>query len=177
LNKKTKTKASSISWRVYFSLIGVFWGGFSVVSIYLLSTSFFLFCIYVGSFFLLNIAQSYCCMFIECPYLGSLCPATYGIIPASFIGKLIQKRVPLSKKIFAVLTIIVILAIATMAFFPLYWLGKRSALLTIGYIFFFFSYTLLHINLICPFCMAKEKCLVRFIIKHLCFKRQLHICL
>ena len=44
--------------------------------------------IYLSFWFGVNVFQSYCCEYQDCPYTDDFCPAVAGIIPASRIANL-----------------------------------------------------------------------------------------
>lgn len=157
-------------WGLYLFLLLPFLLCLALIFTYLWEFSPLLSFIYVAFFIVLNVVQGYCCLFQSCPYVGGVCPAIYGIIPASFIGGLLQERVQGSKRVFYLLTFIGIFSIFALALFPVYWLSKKGMMLAIGYPLFFVIYTLLHLILICPACAMRYKCsaskLLDYIYRH-----------
>jgi hypothetical protein len=111
---------------------------------------------YLGLCFL----QGYCCACQECPYVGRFCPAIAGIVPASWLAKLIygHRGIVKSKTRFEIYAVIGFLGLLGMAILPLWWIAKLSVPLAVGYLAWQFVYYLVFELTICPVCAIRETC-------------------
>lgn len=115
--------------------------------------------IYISFWLLTNIFQSYCCAYQDCPYTGRLCPAVAGIIPASFLGKLLQKmKVKKSKIVFEIFAIFGSLNLLALIVFPLYWLFVYHIVAFVGYLIIIIIYAFAFLLTICPACAIRDTC-------------------
>jgi hypothetical protein len=111
---------------------------------------------YIGLCFL----QAYCCAYQKCPYVGRFCPAVAGIMPASWLAKLIygRREVVKSKARFETFVMIGYSALIGMAILPLWWIAKLSVPLAMGYFVWQLVYYLVFQLMICPACAIRETC-------------------
>jgi hypothetical protein len=111
---------------------------------------------YLGLWFL----QAYCCACQECPYVGRFCPAVAGIMPASWLAKLIygRREVVKSKARFEIYAVIGFSGLIGMAILPLWWIAKLSVPLAVGYFVWQLVYYLVFELMICPVCAIRETC-------------------
>jgi hypothetical protein len=115
--------------------------------------------IYFSFYALTNIFQSYYCVSINCPYIGKFCPAVAGIMPTSWIAKLLKKLHPKpNKKIAEVFALLGALMLLCLVIFPLYWLFQYHIVAFIGYLLGIMVYAFAFLLTICPVCASRELC-------------------
>lgn len=115
--------------------------------------------IYVSFFILTNFFQSYCCTYQECSYVGGFCPAVAGIVPASFIAKILVKlKVKRSKIAFEIFAILGSLMLLSLILFPLYWLFIYHIVAFVGYLLIIILYAFAFLITICPACAIRDTC-------------------
>jgi hypothetical protein len=120
----------------------------------ILSIVFFLFYITMCYF------QAYCCAYQECPYIGGFCPAIVGIMPASFMAKLIygNKNIGKSKKAFEAHAIVASIAWLGLIVLPLFWIAKLGIWFAVGYVVSHAVYYLIFGLTVCPVCAIRNTC-------------------
>ncbi|MBD3191245.1 MAG: hypothetical protein GF308_11405 [Candidatus Heimdallarchaeota archaeon] len=115
--------------------------------------------IYMGFYVLTFLFQSYCCVYQSCPYIGGFCPAVAGIIPASFVAKLLEKlKVKKDKKLFDFFALIASITLLGLIVFPLYWLFIYHIAAFVGYLCLIALYTIAFLLSICPVCAIRKTC-------------------
>jgi len=103
--------------------------------------------------------QAYCCAYQDCPYIGGFCPAVVGIMPASWIAKLLyRKGIRKSEKLFNLNAGIAFVAMFGMIFLPVYWIYKLGVWYVVGYIGFLVAYYLVFMLTVCPACAIRGTC-------------------
>jgi hypothetical protein len=104
--------------------------------------------------------QAYCCAYQKCAYVGRFCPAIAGIIPASYLAKLIygRKKVVKSKVFFVLHAVLASLSEVGLIMMPLYWIGKLGHAVALGYVACHLIYYLIFGLSICPACAIRKTC-------------------
>ena len=145
---------------LYFALTIPFFALLVLVFVYLGRFSFFLSLIFMLLYLAMSYFQAYCCAYQNCPYVGGFCPAVIGIIPASFISKLLYegKGIKMSKKRFDLYAILGTSCWLALVAFPLYWLAKLGLAIAVGYLATHVIYALIFGLTICPVCAIRHIC-------------------
>lgn len=119
-----------------------------------LSIVFFLFYLDMSFF------QAYCCVYQDCPYVGSFCPAILGIFSANLIAKILYKDRGFhrSKKKFDTYAAIAVVGWLGLIAFPLYWISKIGLPAAIGYVGLHAIYAVTFVLTICPRCAINGTC-------------------
>ena len=127
---------------------------------YLWTFSFVLSIIFFLFYFAMCYFQAYCCAYQECPYVGGFCPAIVGIMPSSFLAKLIygNKKIVKSKRAFEAHAIVASIAWLGMIVFPLFWIAKLGIWLAVGYVLSHAVYYLIFGLTVCPVCAIRNTC-------------------
>lgn len=103
--------------------------------------------------------QAYCCAYQECPYIGGFCPAITGIMPSSWMAKLLYgKKITKSKKLFDLNAGVAAVAMFGMIFLPVYWIARLGIWYVVGYIGFLVVYYLVFMLTVCPACAIRGTC-------------------
>jgi len=104
--------------------------------------------------------QSYCCVYEDCPYVGHFCPAIAGIMPASYLAKLIyrSKGFVRSESRFRINIALAITSWLALAIYPLFWIARVHVLLAVGYILCHLVYSLVFFLNVCQFCAIRDTC-------------------
>jgi hypothetical protein len=133
---------------------------FVVVFVYLWTHSFVLSLIFAGFYGLTCFFQAYCCAYQDCPYAGGFCPAVAGIMPASFLARLLygNGRIVKSKRMFETQAALGFAGLLGLAFFPLFWIAKLGALFAVGYVACLLVYYGVFLFTICPVCAIRDTC-------------------
>ena len=103
--------------------------------------------------------QAYCCAYQDCPYIGGFCPAVTGIMPASWLAKLLYGgKINKSQRLFNLNASIAAAAMLGMIFLPVYWILKLGVWYTVGYVGFLVLYYLVFLLSVCPVCAIRGTC-------------------
>ena len=131
-----------------------------LVLVYLWTHSFLLSLIFFLLFFAVCYFQAYCCVYQECPYVGHFCPAIVGIMPASFLAKMLYKKSQFVKsgRRFRLNIALATISWLALAIFPLYWIARAHVLLAVGYITSHVVYSAIFFLTICPVCAIRNTC-------------------
>lgn len=145
---------------LYFVLTVPFLAVLALVAVYLWAFSPWLTAAMVISYLWMSFFQAYCCACQECPYIGRFCPAIAGIVPASWMAKLIygRREVVKSKARFEVHALVGFLGWLGMIVLPLWWIARFSVPLAAGYVAWHAVYYVIFGLAICPSCAVRETC-------------------
>jgi hypothetical protein len=103
--------------------------------------------------------QAYCCAYQDCPYIGGFCPAITGIVPASWMAKLLYgSKITKSERLFDLSAMIAAVAMFGMILLPVYWILKLGVWYVVGYAAFFVLYYLVFMLTVCPACAIRGTC-------------------
>ena len=104
--------------------------------------------------------QAYCCAYQACPYIGHFCPAIVGIMPASFLAKIIypQGKIVRSKERYWINIVLATISWLALAIFPLFWIVRVHVMYAVGYLACHLVYSLFFFLRICPVCAIRETC-------------------
>lgn len=103
--------------------------------------------------------QAYCCAYQDCPYIGGFCPAIIGIMPASWMAKLLYgKRIKKSRRLFDLSASFAAAAMFGMILLPVYWIAKLGVWCVVGYVGFLVVYYLVFLLSVCPACAIRGTC-------------------
>jgi len=128
------------------------------VAYYLWNFAHVFFWIYLALFILINVFQSYCCAYQQCPYMYGFCPGIGGfIIPASRIARLFKNKAT-SKSLFNLSAIIASVFALGIIMLPLFFLRDLGILFILLYCLIFIAYGELFLKIICPDCATKKTC-------------------
>lgn len=133
-------------------LLGVF--------VYLWTVSFVLALVFLGCYLWMSFFQAYCCAFQKCPYVGGFCPAVLGIMPASFIAKVVygNREITRTKARFETVATVAVLGWLGLIFLPVYWLAQVHIGVAFGYVAIHAVYAIIFGLTVCPVCAIRETC-------------------
>jgi hypothetical protein len=145
---------------LYFILTVPFLAILVLVAVYLWAFSPWLTVAMAFFYLWMSFFQAYCCACQECPYIGRFCPAIAGIVPASWMAKVIygNRQVVKSKIRMEVQAIIGTLGWLCWTFLPLWWIAKLNVLLAVAYVAWQVVYYVIFGLTICPACAVRETC-------------------
>jgi hypothetical protein len=104
--------------------------------------------------------QAYCCAYQDCPYIGGFCPAVTGIMPSSWMAKVLYgKKINKSKKLFELNAGIAATAMFGLILLPIYWIFRELGVwYALGYFGFLVVYYLVFLLTMCPVCAIRGTC-------------------
>lgn len=129
-----------------------------VIAAFLWQASITFFVIYCALFVIVAIAQSYVCVYWQCPYIGKFAPCVGGFcLPSSQIARLFKnaKRTERTYNIVVTLAFACFLGIIVL---PVYFLYKQSIVYLLIYLGIVLVYAAGFLWLICPACGTRHVC-------------------
>ena len=135
-------------------MIGIYIG--IAVLLWKVSVTFFI--VYCALFVLVAIAQSYICVYFQCPYIGKFAPCVGGFcLPSSQIARWF-KGAKRSEGIYNVLVTLAFAAFLGIIVLPLYFLYHQSVVLLLIYSVIVVFYAASFLGFICPVCGTRHVC-------------------
>jgi hypothetical protein len=129
-----------------------------VIAAYLWNVARPFFIIYIALFITVTIAQSYVCVYFECPYVGRFAPCVGGFcLPSSQIARLF-KNVKRTKRRFNILVNIAFASFLGIIILPMYFLYQGSVFYLLIYLGIVLAYASSFLWLICPVCGTRHIC-------------------
>ena len=129
-----------------------------VIAAYLWNVARPFFIIYIALFITVTIAQSYVCVYFECPYVGRFAPCVGGFcLPSSQIARLF-KNVKRTKRRFNILVNIAFASFLGIIILPVYFLYQGSIFYLLIYLGIVLAYASSFLWLICPVCETRHIC-------------------
>ena len=116
------------------------------------------FVIYCALFVVVAIAQSYVCVYFQCPYVGRFAPCVGGFcLPSSQIARLF-KRARRSERTYNVAVSVAFAAFLAIILFPLYFLFQQGVVYLLAYLGVVLVYAAGFLWWICPVCGTRHVC-------------------
>lgn len=128
-------------------------------AVYLWSINCIISIIFILFYILVNVFQSYCCAYQDCPYIGGFCPALFGMYPANFIAKIFfAGKIKKSKLLFDLFAFLGTLCGIGLFFFPVFWIAKVNILVAVLYPLLMIVYLIVLFLTMCTVCSVKNTC-------------------
>ncbi|MGD8815513.1 MAG: hypothetical protein PVI78_13660 [Anaerolineales bacterium] len=131
---------------------------YAVIAAYLWRVSLFSFIAYLGLFVVVAFAQSYVCVYLQCPYVGRFAPCVGGFcLPSSQIARWF-KNAKRSEGIYNVAVTLASMAFLGIILLPIYFLVLRSVGFLLVYLGIVMLYAIGFLGWICPVCGIRHDC-------------------
>lgn len=132
---------------IYIGLALFLWG----VSL----TAFIVFCVL---FVVVAFAQSYVCVYWQCPYVGRFAPCVGGFcLPSSQLARL-WKNARRSEQAYNIIVTVAFAAFAGIILFPVYFLYRLGVGWLLAYLGVVLLYAAGFLGFICPVCATRSVC-------------------
>jgi hypothetical protein len=131
---------------------------YAVIAAYLWRVSLAFFIVYLGLFVVVAFAQSYVCVYLQCPYVGRFAPCVGGFcLPSSRIARWF-KNAKRSEGIYNVVVTVAFAAFLGIILLPIYFLILRSVVYLLAYLGIVLLYAIGFLGWICPVCGTRHVC-------------------
>jgi hypothetical protein len=131
-----------------YLLLAVLIGRISAISLF----------IYLSLFLVVAVAQSYVCIYWQCPYVGKFAPCVGGFcLPASRIA-LLLRNVKRTEGAYKVFVNIALLAFLGIIIYPIYFVYLYGMVYLVIYFSIVAVYAILFLGFICPVCATRKVC-------------------
>lgn len=133
-------------------------GMYVVIAAFLWQVSRVSFVVYCALFAVVAIAQSYVCVYWQCPYVGNFAPCVGGFcLPSSQIARLF-KGVKRSEKAYNIVVNLAFGAFLGIIILPIYFLYQQNIIYMLIYIGIVLVYAASFLWAICPVCGTRYIC-------------------
>jgi hypothetical protein len=128
------------------------------IAVLLWRSSIITFLVYIGLFILVAFAQSFVCVYWQCPYVGRFAPCVGGFcLPSSQLARLF-KHTKRSKKTYNIAVNLAFLGFFGIIFFPTYFLYQQGLVYLLIYAGIVLVYAVSFLGFICPACATRHVC-------------------
>ena len=133
-------------------------GLYVLIATFLWQVSVVFFAVYCALFVIVAIAQSYVCVYWQCPYVGKFAPCVGGFcLPASQIARLFKKT-KRSERAYNIVVSLAFAAFLGIIILPVYFLYKQSGVYLLTYLGIVLVYAASFLWMICPVCDTRHVC-------------------
>ena len=143
---------------LYLALTLPMFAIYIAIAAYLYKTSITFFIVYCALFIIVAFAQSYVCVYLQCPYVGKFAPCVGGFcLPASQIARGFRnaKR---SKRTYGIVVTLAFVAFFGIIVLPVYFLSFQGWMYVLGYSLIVLLYATGFLGFICPVCATRHVC-------------------
>jgi hypothetical protein len=129
---------------------------FMAAYLWRVSPAFFI--VYLMLFAVVAFAQSYVCVYLQCPYVGRFAPCVGGFcLPSSQIARWFKDVKP-SERIYNVMLTLAFVAFLGIILLPIYFLYLRGVVFLLAYLGIVLLYAIGFLGWICPVCGTRHVC-------------------
>lgn len=131
---------------------------FFAVAVHLLLTNTVAFFVFGAMLATVILAQSYCCAYQDCPYIGGFCPGIGGATVLSSRIALLLAGVRKSEKLFNLFSALGTVCLLGIIVLPLFFMHGLGIAVPAAYFFVAVLYLIIFFLMICPGCAIRDSC-------------------